>query len=77
MGHTTLFCNPPLMAYQRSQNLKDKLVQADIGPGRTIRQQNIMGSQDLGMFPCYFPECDGNTPSLATFPVIRIWLCTS
>lgn len=49
-GHLTLFSTPPLMAYPRSPNLKDKLVRANVGQGWVTRQQTITGNRNPGTF---------------------------
>ncbi|XP_041424205.1 uncharacterized protein LOC121395238 [Xenopus laevis] len=45
------FQQPPLMAYKRARNLKDRLVRADIGP---LKQQatRFLCNPKFGTFPC-------------------------
>ncbi|XP_073428203.1 uncharacterized protein [Dendrobates tinctorius] len=47
-----LFKSPPLMCLRRPQNLKDKLVRADLGTSSHINTHTLTGQKRTGTFPC-------------------------
>ncbi|XP_041447426.1 uncharacterized protein LOC121403682 [Xenopus laevis] len=45
------FQEPPLLSYKRPRNLRDRLVQADLGTQR-VNTQRVLAPLTNGMFPC-------------------------
>ncbi|OCT87357.1 hypothetical protein XELAEV_18021057mg, partial [Xenopus laevis] len=46
-----VFQNPPILSFKRAQSLRDKLVRADVGAGRTLRQGTFCVTKN-GTYPC-------------------------
>ncbi|CAJ0916116.1 unnamed protein product [Ranitomeya imitator] len=48
----SIFKNPPLMCLRRPQNIKDKVVRADIGHNNKTSTRTLTGLHRTGTFPC-------------------------
>lgn len=58
---------PPLMSFKRDKNLRDSLVQADIGSQKTKVAQRTLLPSKMGNFPCLHCSCCNNLIKGDTF----------
>ncbi|CAJ0933513.1 unnamed protein product, partial [Ranitomeya imitator] len=58
--HIPIFKEPPLMSMRRPQNVRDKVVRADLGTSRTPPFGTLTGQKRTGTFPCLNCMCCTN-----------------
>ncbi|CAJ0965008.1 unnamed protein product [Ranitomeya imitator] len=55
-----IFKEPPLMSMRRPQNVRDKVVRADLGTSRIPSYGTLTGQKRTGTFPCLNCMCCSN-----------------
>ncbi|CAJ0961956.1 unnamed protein product [Ranitomeya imitator] len=84
--HIPIFRDPPLMSMRRPQNVRDRVVRADLGTSRTPALGTLSGQKRTGTFPCLSCMCCSNVikgneilhPRTGkAFPIKEYYTCNS
>ncbi|CAJ0968011.1 unnamed protein product [Ranitomeya imitator] len=64
--HIQAFSTPPLLCKRRPNNIRDKVVKADIGSFTRVPRQTFLSTERNGTFPCLRCACCSNVIKSAT-----------
>ena len=74
-----VFCEPPLVAYKRQQNIKDKVIRAQIPPKQTRNKRIIPGMKKCGKCSVcqYVKECNQVKHKTTSWNLTKPFSCTT